>query len=139
MTSNWDFASIQRYITDEIQEHNSLDYKAVGALAKSSGKRDEITKDVSAMANAAGGIIIYGIAEYADPGKRHLPERIDPVDQRLFSKEWLEQIIHSIRPRIDGILIHPIPVPGRPDHVIYVVEVPQSTTAHQAADRRYYK
>jgi hypothetical protein len=139
MTRNWDFAAIQRYITNEIQEHISLDYKAADALAKSDGKRAEITKDVSAMANATGGVIIYGIAEYADPSKRHLPERIDPVDQRLFSKEWLEQIIHSIRPRIDGIVIHPIPVPSQPDHVIYVVEIPQSTTAHQAADHRYYK
>jgi predicted HTH transcriptional regulator len=139
MTSNWDFAAIQRYITDEIQEHVSLDYKAAGVFAKSGGKRDEITRDVSAMANAAGGVIIYGVAEHADSSKRHLPERIDPVDQRLFSKEWLEQITQSIRPRIDGIIIHPIPVPSQPDYVIYVVEIPQSTTAHQAADRRYYK
>jgi hypothetical protein len=139
MTSNWDFAAIQRCITDEVQEHVSLDYKAAGALAKSDGKRSEITKDVSAMANAAGGVIIYGIAEYADPNKKHLPERIDPVDQRLFSKEWLEQIIQTIRPRIDGVIIHPVPISGQPDHVVYVVEIPQSTTAHQATDRRYYK
>ena len=139
MTSNWDFAAIQHYITNEIQEHVSLDYKAAGALAKSDGKRTEMTKDVSAMANAAGGVLIYGIAEYGDPNKKHLPERVDPVDQRLFPKEWLEQIIQSIRPRIEGIIIHPVPIPGQPEHVVYVVEIPQSTTAHQASDHRYYK
>jgi len=42
------------------------------------------------MANSAGGIIIYGIKEYDEADKRHLPEKIDPIQQNVFSKEWLE-------------------------------------------------
>jgi len=68
-----------------------------------------------------------------------LPEKIDPVDQTEFSKEWLEQVINNIRPRIDGIVINSVPIASDPNYTIYVVEIPQSTTAHQATDWRYYK
>lgn len=139
MSKKWDQAAIQQHIDDEIQESLTLEYKAADALGKSDGKKKEITKDVSAMANSGGGIIIFGVAEYQTPGKQHLPEKIDPVDQREFSKEWLEQVINNIRPRIEGIVITPVPIASAPANVVYVVEIPQSTTAHQATDWRYYK
>lgn len=139
MKLQWSQASLEDYIRNEVQESLSLDYKASDSLSKESKKKTEITKDVSAMANSAGGIIIYGIREFQDPAKKHLPEKIDPVDLTIFSKEWLEHIINNIRPRIEGIIIHPVPISSASNHTIYVVEIPQSTTAHQADDWRYYK
>jgi len=44
-----------------------------------------------------------------------------------------------IQPKIPGVIIHPVPLSIGPDHVAYVVEVPQGATAHQASDRRYYR
>jgi hypothetical protein len=137
MSQVWDQSRIQAYIVEGIEENLMLDYKAAASLAKADLKKAEITKDVSAMANSAGGIIIYGIGE--DATNRHLPGDIDPIDRNQFSKEWLEQIISNIRPKIDGIVIHPISVSTSPNHVVYVVEIPQSHTAHQATDKRYYK
>jgi hypothetical protein len=137
--SIWDENAIKRYVDQGIEESLTLDYKASGSLAKTDGKKSEITKDVSAMANSAGGIIIYGIQEHQDRDKRHLPEKIDPIDRSQFSKEWLEQIINNIQPRIDGVIIHAIPITSTPTGVIYIVEIPQSNTAHQATDKRYYK
>jgi len=139
MSKKWDQAIVQQYIDDKVQESLTLEYKAADALGKSDGKKKEITKDVSAMANSAGGTVFYGIAEYQDPSKEHLPERIDPVDQTAFSNEWLQQVINNIRPRVDGIVITPVPIGTDPTDVVYVVEIPQSTTAHQAVDWRYYK
>ena len=136
---NWQLTEIQKYIDDKIQESLLLDYKAADSLEKNDPKRREITKDVSAMANSAGGIIIYGIKEHLDTDKKYLPEKIDPIDQSQFSKEWLEHIINNIRPRIEGLIIHPVPVSSTVNHVVYVVEIPQGTTAHQALDKRYYK
>lgn len=138
MDEIWDLARLQKYIDNEIEESLTLDYKASGALQKSDGKKKEITKDVSAMANSAGGLIIYGISEYQQPDdKKHLPEKFDPVCLSEYSKEWLEQVIMNIRPRIDGIIIHPVHV--EENQVIYVVDIPQSNLAHQATDHRYYK
>lgn len=139
MENKWDEASVQRYIDDGIEESSTLDYKAADALGKSDGKKKEITKDVSAMANSAGGIIIYGIKEYDTQVKKHLPEKLDVIDRTQFSKEWLEHIINNIQPRIEGVIIQPIVMNVNQNHVVYVVEIPQSTTAHQAMDRRYYK
>ena len=62
MTDEWNEARLQRHIDDGIEESLNLDYKDARSIAKSDSKKREITKDVSAMANSDGGIIIYGIA-----------------------------------------------------------------------------
>lgn len=134
MAEVWDEARVQQYIDDGIEESLNLDYKAAGALSKTDGKRKEITKDVSAMANSDGGIIVYGMTE-----QNHLPGNIDPVKRNDFSKEWLEHVIGNIRPKIDGLIIHPVPIGNSTTDVVYVVEIPKSHTAHQAQDKRYYK
>lgn len=137
--STWNQARIQQYIDDEIEEDHRLDYKAADALQKTDSKRKEITKDVSAMANSDGGLIVYGVSEFQESDKSHLPERIDQVDRIVISKEWLEQVINNIRPRIDGVIIHSVSVDTGSNDVVYIVEIPQSVTAHQAMDKRYYK
>ncbi len=139
MSKIWDQSAIQQYIDNESQESLILEYKAASALDKSPSKKAEITKDVSAMANSSGGTIIYGVEEYGGQDKKHLPEKIDPIEQDIFTKEWLEQVINNIRPRIDGLVIHSVPLDTTSNHVAYVVEIPQSTTAHQATDKKYYK
>lgn len=131
---------LDRMIADGVEENISLDYKAADSLQKSDGKKKEIAKDVSSMANSAGGVIVYGVREFQETVNRHLPEKIDPIQRTEFSKETLEQIISSnISPKIDGLLIHPISISDQ-DEVVYAVEIPQSTTAHQSLkDQRYYK
>ena len=141
MAKQWDQAAIQSYIDSGIEESLTIEYKAAGALGTKPSEKKEIAKDVSAMANSAGGIIIYGVWEHQEEEKKHLPEKLDPIDRTQFSKEWLEQVIaYNIRPRIEDLIIHPISVDTLPTDVVYVVDIPQSTTAHQVtADYRYYK
>ena len=134
LTDIWDEARLLQYITDGIEESLNLDYKAADALSKSDGKKKEITKDVSAMANSDGGLIIYGIAEFQDVARSHLPEKLDAVNRIDFSKEWLEQVINNIRPKIDGLRIYPVSLSSGTNDVAYVVDIPQSRTAHQATD-----
>jgi hypothetical protein len=137
MTDTWNKKTLEAYIANGHEETLTLEYKGAAALEKTDAKRTEITKDVSAMANSAGGAIIYGIAE-GRGDRRHLPDRLDPVCRQDFSREWLEQVINSIRPRIEGLLIWAVELDS-PSDVAYVVEIPQGTTAHQATDYRYYR
>lgn len=137
--SAWTKDRLEQMIATSVEESLSLDYKRGAALTNTDTKKVEITKDVSAMANSAGGVLIYGIAESQEKEKRHLPERLDPLRRADVSKEWLEQIIQTIQPRIDGVIIHPITIDEQSGLVCYVVEVPQSHTAHQARDHVYYK
>lgn len=134
MAEVWDEARIQQYIDDGIEESLNLDYKAAGALSKEPKKKTEITKDVSAMANSDGGHIFSGVREQS-----HLPGPIDPVNRGEFSKERLEHVISNIRPKIDGLLIHPVSIGNSNTDVVYVVDIPKSHTAHQATDKKYYK
>ncbi len=138
----WDEADLLKLIEFKIQESLELDYKACGALDKlNNGKKNivkEISKDVSAFANSAGGVIVYGILE-----KDNLPIDLDiGFDPKIISREWLEQVINSnIQRRISGVRINQIELSGeRKGRVAYVVSIPQSIHApHQAADKIFYK
>ena len=134
--SEYNLKYLHSLIENKVEENLNLDYKASGSLDKQNNKTTEISKDVSAMANSDGGILIFGIQE--DKVNKHLPEKIDPINRREFSKEWLEQIIQDkIRPRISNFKIYPIDIDN--DNVVYVVEIKKSNTAHQASDKKYYK
>lgn len=138
--STWTKERLERMIADGAEENLTLEYKRAAALARTDGSKIiEITKAVSAFANSAGGVLIYGVAEPTDKAKRHLPERLDPVRRADVPKEWLEQIIQTIQPRIEGVVIHPVTTDEQVGLAAYVVEVPQSHTAHQARDHVYYK
>jgi len=139
MEEQWNQSTIQGYIDNLTEESLTLEYKGSEALGKTDAKKKEITKDVSAMANSNGGVILYGVKEYDEQDKRHLPQKIDAINRNEFSKEWIEQVINNIRPRIDGIVIHPVTIDSNQDEVVYAIEIQQSTTAHQATDHRYYK
>lgn len=134
----WTEEKIQQYIDDGYEESLTLEYKAAGAVLKRPDRNPEIHRDVSAFANSAGGIIIYGVKEFSGD-KKHLPEKIDPISRKAFSKEQLEHIIGGIQPRIAGIVIHSVSIGADPDHCCYVVEILQSDTAHQATDFCYYR
>ena len=120
------------------QENLNLEFKRCDALQNNDPKKDELSKDVSAFANAAGGELIYGIIEDAN-----LPTAIDVGFDAIgpIKREWIEQVISSrIQPRIQGIIIRPIALSGaNAGRFAFVLDIPQSHTAHQARDKKYYK
>ena len=101
----WDEADVLRLISDQVQESLTLDYKECDALQKTEGKKNEISKDVSAFANYAGGVLVYGVRENG-----HVPTAIDVgYDPNDTGKEWLDQVINSrIQRRLDGVRINQI-------------------------------
>ncbi len=134
----YDQTYLENLITNKVEESLHLDYKSAAALERNDKKTAEISKDVSAFANSDGGIIIYGMKE--DTVNKHLPGSFDPIDRKKISKEWLEQIIISkIQPKLGNVVITPIQINDSVDDVVYVVEIPKGSTAHQAEDKRYYK
>lgn len=135
----WNYERVQRMIDDGVEENLHLDYKAAGSLAKIDKKKDEIVKDVTAFANSDGGLIIYGVREHTNHAKKHLPDKLDPINRAEFSKEWLEQVISNASPRIHGLRIYPISVPSDETKCLYVVEIPRGETAHQSVDCKYYR
>ena len=125
---------IRNLIVSEKEEDLYLDYKSSGALSKEDKKKIEITKDVSSFANSDGGVIIYGILE-----QDHKPREISYIDGREYTKEWLENCIQSIQPKIEDLQIIPIRF-GDISKSVYIVKIPKSDSApHMAKDNRYYR
>lgn len=135
---DWDESDLQMLIANQVRESIELDYKACDALQKTDGKKNELSKDVSAFANSAGGTIVYGMIENG-----HVPTAIDAgYDPSEISKEWIEQVINSrIQRRIDGVRIKQVDLTASSlGRVAYVISIPQSLRApHQASDKRFYK
>ena len=136
----WQESDVLSLITNRVRESLILEYKSCDALARADAKKREISKDVSALANSAGGVIVYGVME--DRGT-HEPKDVDiGYDPTDLSAEWLEQVINSnVQRRITGVRINTVDlISTRPGKVLYVVYVPESNLApHMAADKRFYK
>ena len=141
--ANWTEEKLLELIKNKVEESLTLEYKQCASLHRKSGKsnRDremtELSKDVSSFANAAGGRIIYGVIE-----KDNLPLDLDAgFDAKQVSKEWIENVITSrIQRKIEGVEIHPVSLSeSRSGQCAYVIEIPQSSTVHQAHDKRYYR
>ena len=127
---------IDSLIKNKVEESINLDFKSSDSLGSEQSKKKELSKDVSSFANSAGGIIIYGITE-----NNHVAESPSFIDGNKFTKEWIEQVIHSnIHRKVDGILIIPVRFNNDASKTVYVIKIPESSQApHMASDNRYYK
>lgn len=137
--SHWDEARVLALIENKTQESLTLDYKRSPSLDRTDSKRAELSKDVSAFANSAGGTLIYGMEEDG-----HLPTKMDGgYDPATITKEWLEDVLTSwIHPCVESVRITQVTLSEESaGRVAYVIDVPQARTfaPHQAADHRYYK
>jgi hypothetical protein len=131
-------AELEKLRTSRIQESLTLEYKSSGAVDQTQRKKEEIAKDASAFANAAGGQIIYGMNE-----QDHQPAGLDGgLDPFQFSGIWFEQVIQqNVSPQIDGLLINEVPLDQVRTRIAIVVTIPAalSRAPHQAKDGRYYR
>ncbi|MCE2617121.1 AlbA family DNA-binding domain-containing protein [Phocaeicola oris] len=127
---------IRLLISNAVEESTEMEYKRSFADDKQK-RREDIAKDISAMANANGGIIIYGLNQKETTKEHAIPEEIKPIPSDSMSKDQLAQIISSnISPRIKDIEITYIPY--NQEGGIFVVEVPKSQTAHQNLTNHLY-
>ena len=130
---------INALIAAGVEESTTLEYKS-GIDITSDKWKSEMAKDISAMANANGGTIIYGVKEYDEEDKRHIPSHITPLDTTKISKETITQVISSnITPKIKGLEINCLVIDmTKPNDVVYIVNIPQSHTAHQNLKTKQY-
>src|SRR5450631_631145 len=132
-----DRTDFQKMVDAQIEETLTLEYKASPSLTRDSKNVDEMCKDVSAMANSAGGQIIYGIEE---DKKTHKPKAVDDgITDDKITREWIIQILNSrIQPRIDAVRVQRIPLSETGGG--FVLTIPATISGpHQAPDKKYYK
>jgi hypothetical protein len=122
--------TVDALLTDQTPEGRSLDYKRDLKLSNDQDKR-ELVKDVSALANAGGGFLVFGIDEAKDSDGKGLgyPEKILGVDCPNFdaTKLRIDSIVRdNLDPRVQGVSIHS--VDGYDRGPVIIVHVPKSWT-----------
>jgi hypothetical protein len=97
-----------------------------------------LSREVSALANTVGGELFLGIDEERK-SKSRVAASIDGVPVALLEPERLQRKIESsVSPYLPGIRVQRVRLSSRPDRVVFVIRVPQGSTAYQANDGRYY-
>ena len=120
---NWDASRIASIINGQAAEGQSLEFKSELPSHSDRGKA-EFLKDVSALANAAGGAILYGVAENAGVADSLSGIQISDADAEV---RRLSQVLESgIEPRVAGIQFTPLALG---ESSVLVVDVPQSLDA----------
>jgi hypothetical protein len=127
-------ADIESLIEGCVRESETLEYK--GAAAQFDEKdKGEIAKDVSAMANSGGGLIVYGIT--TDRSDKTKPAALAPI--YLKNIETFDRVVNSqIKPPIKNLRKKVIP---RDQPRVMLIDVPESEDPpHQSLhDKKYYR
>lgn len=121
---------IERLLEEEAEESATLEYKQQ-LPSRGDDDRREFLYDISALANASGGYIVFGIADRRDEQNRPtgIAERIIGLSVDNLSSEIsrLENTVRdNIAPRLSGIHFKPIDCDGG---TVLVISVPKSWNA----------
>jgi Putative DNA-binding domain len=126
-------------VADEVPESVELDYKE--RLPGEPSERKEFAKDVAAMANTRGGVLLYGIVERVENGKKTgLPEKVVSLGQLAADHELrrLEQVIRDLSdPHITQCSARALTLPS--GDVVVAIGVPRSLLGPHAVEGSYYR
>lgn len=135
----WTEATFQQVVADAIQESLTVEFKTALSLLKPAEKR-EAAKDISAMANAAGGWILYGIAESPGPGGVKVASAVTPIPATVGAvAQQLEDVVHGQIVPPPSLRVREIATAS--GGVLVVVRVEATTTAlHMLSqEARFYR
>jgi len=119
--------SLQALVNDQTVEHRSLEFKSYlfpNGKIEPSKVKEELAKDITAMANAEGGVIILGIREIDNVAAELIGigcsmAAFDEIQQALQSF-----LLARVRPRLYGIAMAPIILDN--DNISIVISIPRS-------------
>lgn len=152
-----DISDLQRLCDDKAEETTTLEFKTCSELIIGSEFRDknasrtrtrddvlnELSKDVSALLNSNGGVIIYGVREKnskADELDTEKAFNTKTRDENIYPEkviDWLRAHI-SPPPFINAIRI-PIDKTNPNSPWFLVIQVEQGQTAYQARNKLFYR
>ncbi len=135
LLSDLAFGDIERLQKNDVRESVVLEYKS--QFKSGNSGRDDVLKEVSALANTFGGYLIFGVKEKGGQGGGQI-ESIPGVDPIPNLKQTLAYWgVEWVYPPLTEIEVSDaIPV-GKGDRACYVVHVPASVSApHFLLERR---
>jgi hypothetical protein len=127
-------AHIEQLVTDGQAESIWLEFKRELNLKKESDKR-EAAKDVSAFANARGGLLIYGVDEKTLEDGREVAGALTPLSENDLKDRLTTTLYGRIEPRPE-IRVRIVPATGSGWYL--VVKIEASYYDLHAVDGRFY-
>jgi hypothetical protein len=123
-----DYALVQQAISERVAEDDHLDWKRE---LPSDG--DEVARDVAALANSRGGVLVYGVAEDRHSGRAAAPMPVSLAErEQRRIRSWLGT---RVSPLIAGIEFVPLSALEFGDSGFLVVSVPESPDAPHLISR----
>lgn len=128
-------ADLQALVEGRVSESRSIDYKSA-LPGPQDQKRKEFLRDVSSFANTLGGYLIFGMSEEGGVATDLCGLGTINPDQEILR---MEEILRTgLRPRIHGIVFHPIPLTSG-GHAL-VIKIPRSWSGpHQVVFDKDYR
>ncbi|MFD9053231.1 AlbA family DNA-binding domain-containing protein [Streptomyces zaomyceticus] len=114
---------LRRAVDNQIPEGVDLDWKKDFYLGSDAGKK-ELAKDVSAMANTVGGLLVIGI----DDGKKDHAHALAPVEpEPRRGEEWIRSVLADcIQPVVPNVGVRSLKSAGE-GKIYWIITVPPST------------
>jgi hypothetical protein len=121
---------VARAVDEHVRESDDLDWKQA-LPADVEKKRKEFAKDVAAMANTRGGLIVYGVRE-----EQERAAQLTPVPTGERERQRLRALATShIRPLVPGLEIEPLNADSA-DEGLIIVSIPASPDAPHVVGER---
>ncbi|WP_157847059.1 AlbA family DNA-binding domain-containing protein [Streptomyces achromogenes] len=120
---------LQRAVDSEIPEGIDLDWKKEFYQGTEAGKK-ELAKDVSAMANTAGGMVVIGVDD-GNQDHAHALAPVEPVPGR--GEEWIRSVLANwIQPVVPNVGVRIVKSVVKEGKIYWLLTVPPSPQAPHA-------
>jgi len=140
-------ASLQSLCDKRQQEHVGLEFKTKRTSSHGDFEKDDranLGRELSAFANSAGGLLIWGIEAKKDADQVDCASSLKPISEiAKFLSQAKELSSQHLMPRHEGIKFHTIPSKTDSKSGYLIVEIDRSDRrphrSEAASDKRYYK
>lgn len=113
---------LDRLVEERTAERQDLEFKAKIDSTPARPESD-VRKDLCAMANSGGGVIVYGVNELPDM-KDHAGERVNAGEYSSgLEQAYISVATNYISPPLRGVKFHRV---EHPEHEAFIVVVPES-------------